>query len=202
MMKTTRHSKPFAWWTDESVKSSSSSPPVITSSNPYVIDRGTVIQTDPTITGANGTVDEGRFFREERTDGPFSTWLFTATSQFDQNSGFEVDFDALSVEAPGPAAYRDLTSLPAVLQDIAVVAPEEVSAADVVALVRDAGGELLVSARVFDVYAGEQVGAGNRSLAVRLEFRAADRTLTDEEVAALRDVIESALGSIGGRLRG
>ena len=117
-------------------------------------------------------------------------------------AAFELDFDALSDEAQGPAAYRDLTTLPAVLQDIAVVAPNEVSAADVLALVREAGGELLVSARVFDVYEGEQVSEGNRSLAIRLEFRAPDRTLTDEEVAARRDAIESALGNIGGRLRG
>jgi phenylalanyl-tRNA synthetase beta chain len=117
-------------------------------------------------------------------------------------AAFEVDFDALSDEAPGPAAYRDLASRPAVLQDIAVVAPEAVAAADVLGLVREAGGELLASARVFDVYAGEQVGEGNRSLAIRLEFRAPDRTLTDEEVAARRNAIESALGSIGGRLRG
>jgi len=77
-----------------------------------------------------------------------------------------------------------------------------VDPADVLGLVREAGGELLASARVFDVYAGEQVGEGNRSLAIRLEFRAPDRTLTDEEVAARRDAIESALASIGGRLRG
>ncbi len=117
-------------------------------------------------------------------------------------AAFELDLDALSEQAPGPTAYRDLTTLPAVLQDIAVVAGSEVSAAEVIAVVRDAGGELLVGARVFDVYAGEQVGEGNRSLAIRLEFRAPDRTLTDEDVAARREAIEAALGEIGGRLRG
>ncbi len=128
--------------------------------------------------------------------------LVAGAWDLEEAAAFELDFDALSEAAPGPAAYRDLTSLPAVLQDIAVVTPEEVSAATILALVREAGGELLISARVFDVYAGEQVGEGNRSLAIRLEFRAADRTLTDDEVAARRDAIESALGSIGGRLRG
>ena len=48
------------------------------------------------------------------------------------------------------------------------------------------GGELLRSAEVFDLYEGEQLGEGRKSLALRLEFRAADRTLTDEEVAGLR----------------
>ena len=66
---------------------------------------------------------------------------------------------------------------------------------------RAGGGELLASVRVFDVYEGEQVGEGNRSLALRLEFRAPDRTLTDEEVAGSRQAIESALAGIGGRLR-
>ena len=68
--------------------------------------------------------------------------------------------------------------------------------------VRDAvlegGGELLRSARVFDLYAGEQVGEGRKSLALRLEFRAGDRTLTDEEVAERRDAIRAALEEIGG----
>ena len=116
-------------------------------------------------------------------------------------AGFEVDFDAVAEEASGPASYEDLTSLPAVLQDIAVVAPEGVSAAELVDVVSKGGGELLASARVFDVYTGEQVGEGNRSLALRLEFRAPDRTLTDEEVAARREAIEQALAAIGGRLR-
>ncbi|MDQ4048206.1 MAG: hypothetical protein M3131_02330, partial [Actinomycetota bacterium] len=62
-------------------------------------------------------------------------------------------------------------------------------------------GELLGSARVFDVYTGEQVGEGSRSLTLRLEFRAPDRTLTDEEVAMSRSAIETALAAIGGRLR-
>ncbi len=69
------------------------------------------------------------------------------------------------------------------------------------AAVREGAGELLAGAEVFDVYEGEQVGEGNRSLALRLEFRAPDRTLTDDEVAARREAIEAALGGIGGRLR-
>ena len=58
------------------------------------------------------------------------------------------------------------------------------------------------SARIFDVYEGEQVGEGKRSLALRLEFRAADRTLTDAEVAERREAIVAALAAIGAALRG
>ena len=81
--------------------------------------------------------------------------------------------------------------------------PTTVEAAQVRALVAEAGGELLRSIAVFDLYRGEQVGEGRKSLALRLEFRAADRTLTDEEVAAVRERIEAALAErLGGSLRG
>jgi phenylalanyl-tRNA synthetase beta chain len=117
-------------------------------------------------------------------------------------AAFELDAESLAELAPGPAVFRDLTTHPAVLQDIAVVVPAERSAAEVERVVAAAGGELLAATRVFDAYSGEQVGEGNRSLALRLEFRAPDRTLTDAEVAAPRAAIEAALDSIGGKLRG
>jgi phenylalanyl-tRNA synthetase beta chain len=59
----------------------------------------------------------------------------------------------------------------------------------------------LRSARVFDLYRGEQVGEGRKSLALRLEFRADDRTLTDAEVAERRQAIKRGLEAIGGALR-
>jgi phenylalanyl-tRNA synthetase beta chain len=114
-------------------------------------------------------------------------------------AGFEIDLDALG---PAPTErYRDVTSFPAVLQDIAVVVAEEVSAAAVVDAVRAGGGELLAEVAIFDLYRGEQVGEGRKSLALRLEFRAADRTLTDSEVAGLRAAIEQRLAKVGGHLR-
>jgi phenylalanyl-tRNA synthetase beta chain len=117
-------------------------------------------------------------------------------------AGFELDVDALAVlavEAPG--GFRDVTSFPAVLQDIAVVVPEAVPAGRVQEAVAAGGGDLLRSARVFDLFRGEQLGEGRKSLALRLEFRAPDRTLTDEEVAGRRAAIEQALAEIGGSLR-
>ncbi|HEX8066214.1 MAG TPA: phenylalanine--tRNA ligase subunit beta [Thermoleophilaceae bacterium] len=116
-------------------------------------------------------------------------------------AAFELDFDAIAELAAGTAHYADVTSFPAVLQDIAVTVPDETPAAEVLAAVRSGGGELLRTARVFDVYRGEQVGEGAKSLAVRLEFRASDRTLTDDEVAKLRSAIEASLTGIGGQLR-
>ena len=116
-------------------------------------------------------------------------------------AAFELDFDGMAEEAGEEIAYRDVTSYPSVLQDIAVVVAADVSAAEVTAAVREGAGDLLAAAEVFDVYEGEQVGEGNRSLALRLEFRAPDRTLTDEEVAERRQAIEAALAEIEGRLR-
>jgi phenylalanyl-tRNA synthetase beta chain len=116
-------------------------------------------------------------------------------------AAFEVDADLLVEEAPEVLRYAEISSFPAVLQDIAVVVPEELPAAEVEAVVQGAGGELLRAIRIFDVYRGEQVGEGAKSLAMRLEFRAPDRTLTDEEVAELRSAIEARLAEIGGRLR-
>src|SRR4051794_34021980 len=121
----------------------------------------------------------------------------------EQAAGFELDFGVLAEAAELIPDYEDLTSVPAVRQDMAVVVPDGVSAAEVVEVVRHAGGALLSRAEVFDVYRGEQVGEGSASLALRLEFRAPDRTLTDEEVAQRREKIVAALGErLGARLRG
>jgi len=113
--------------------------------------------------------------------------------------GFEVDLAILLATASaGEETFEDVTSFPAVNQDIAVVLPAEVSAAQLREAVLAGGGELLRAAEVFDLYEGEQVGEGRKSLALRLEFRAADRTLTDEEVAERRSAIEAELAKIGG----
>jgi phenylalanyl-tRNA synthetase beta chain len=117
-------------------------------------------------------------------------------------AGFEIDLAALvSAASAGEEAFEDVTSYPAVNQDIAVVVPIEVTAEQVRGAVLAGGGELLRAAGVFDLYEGEQVGHGNKSLALRLEFRAPDRTLTDEEVAEQRAAIEAELAKIGGSLR-
>ncbi len=117
-------------------------------------------------------------------------------------AAFQVGLAELVAASPyGREAYEDVTTHPAVYQDLAIVVDEGVSADSVRRAVVEGGGELLRSAEVFDVYHGEQVGEGRRSLALRLEFRAPDRTLTDAEVAERRDAIKVALGEIGGSFR-
>ena len=119
----------------------------------------------------------------------------------ERTAAFMLDLSVVIAAVPGPAVYADYTSFPEVRQDLAVVLPETVPAGEVVAAVRAAGGPLLADAEVFDVYRGAQIGAGNVSLAVRLAFRAPDRTLTDEEVGQRRTAIEEALAKLGGSLR-
>jgi phenylalanyl-tRNA synthetase beta chain len=116
-------------------------------------------------------------------------------------SVFEIDVETLAELVPGTASYHDVTSFPSVIQDIAVVVDEEVSAERVSQAIRAGGGETLHSLRLFDVYRGEQIGEGRKSLALRLAFHAPDRTLTDEEVAERRSEIERRLAEIGGQLR-
>ncbi len=115
----------------------------------------------------------------------------------------ELDLDVvLPVAERGERRYRDLISYPAVVQDIAVVVDEPVEAQTVVDSVRTAAGPHLRDVRVFDLYRGEQVGEGRKSLALRLEFRSEERTLTDDEVAAVRERIEQEIArETGGSLR-
>ncbi|HKG36139.1 MAG TPA: phenylalanine--tRNA ligase subunit beta [Solirubrobacterales bacterium] len=120
----------------------------------------------------------------------------------DAATGFEVDLAPLLASSTyGRESYEDVISYPAVHQDLAVVVAEDVPAAGVSAAVMAGGGDLLRSAEIFDVYRGDQLGEGRKSLALRLEFRAPDRTLTDEEVAEVRERIRSEVEGIGGSLR-
>jgi phenylalanyl-tRNA synthetase beta chain len=123
------------------------------------------------------------------------TWDLAAAA------AFELDLAPLLAAATvGEERYEDVTTFPAVYQDLAVVVPAETPAAEVRAAVMAGGGELLRAAEVFDLYEGEQLGEGRKSLALNLEFRA-DRTLTDEEVAERREAIKVKLGELGGSLR-
>jgi phenylalanyl-tRNA synthetase beta chain len=119
----------------------------------------------------------------------------------DPVAAFEINFSALPEPASGN--YEDLTSFPELREDLAVVVPEHVSAAQVIDVVNRAGAPLLADAEVFDVYRDpERLGAGVVSLALRLTFRAGDRTLTDEEVAERRQAIAAALAAeLEGRVR-
>jgi phenylalanyl-tRNA synthetase beta chain len=87
-------------------------------------------------------------------------------------------------------------------EDFAFVVPDAVTAGALVAVVREAGGDLVEDVRVFDVYEGAQVGEGLKSVAVNVRMRAADHTLSAEEVLSVREsVIAAADGDLGAVLR-
>ncbi|MFC0548417.1 phenylalanine--tRNA ligase subunit beta [Kutzneria chonburiensis] len=112
----------------------------------------------------------------------------------------EIDLDALPVVERRPVPV--ISPYPPVLLDVALVVDSSVPVADVASALRSGGGELLEDLRLFDVYTGEQLGEGKRSLAYALRFRAGDRTLTVEEATAARDAaVASATSAHGATLR-
>jgi phenylalanyl-tRNA synthetase beta chain len=99
----------------------------------------------------------------------------------------EIDLSRLLEHAARVVAAPEFSDFPLAKEDVALVVDETVTAAEVEAALREGAGEYLESLRLFDVYTGPQVGAGRKSLAFALRFRAPDRTLTEHEAGAFRD---------------
>lgn len=115
----------------------------------------------------------------------------------------EVDLDAVAVLAREESTYRPFSLYPSSDIDLAFEVADEVSAAAVEDTIRDAGGALLWSVRLFDVFRGGSVPPGRRSLAYALRLQASDRTLTDADVAAVRGaVIDAVAAAHQAQLRG
>ena len=115
---------------------------------------------------------------------------------------FELDLATLFEPIPERIDYQDVITYPAVHQDIAVTVAEDVEAGALRDAIVEAGGVELREARVFDVYRGEQVGAGKKSVAVHLSFQSSERTLSDDDAAAMRERIVAALAEqFGAELR-
>ena len=113
-----------------------------------------------------------------------------------------IDLDRVVAASPEALDFHPFPAVPSLRQDLAVSLPEAIPAAAVLERAREAAGSVLEDVEVFDVYSGEQLGAGNRSLALALSFRSGERTLTDEDVAPVRERIVAALRELGGELRG
>ncbi len=114
----------------------------------------------------------------------------------------EISLDALAGEPRRPRKARDVSRYPASDIDLAFLVDDAVPATDVQATLKRSGGVLIESVTLFDVYRGEQVGPGRRSLAFRLRYRAADRTLGESELGAARQrAIDAAGAEHGAELR-
>jgi phenylalanyl-tRNA synthetase beta chain len=114
----------------------------------------------------------------------------------------ELDLELILDSMPESHAVEPVPAFPPVLEDLAVVVDEQVPADEVEALLRRAGGGLLIEVTLFDLYRGEQIPEGKKSLAYSLVYQAPDRTLTDEEVAKIRArVIKKLESELGAKLR-
>jgi phenylalanyl-tRNA synthetase beta chain len=121
----------------------------------------------------------------------------------ERTCAMELDLDRLAAVGGARVTGPRVSTFPVATQDVALVVDASVPAAEVEGALRDGAGELLEAVRLFDVYTGEQIGAGRKSLAYALRFRAADRTLTAEEASAARDAaVAAAAERTGAVLRG
>jgi phenylalanyl-tRNA synthetase beta chain len=114
----------------------------------------------------------------------------------------EFDLEALLADVVTVREIAPVPTQPAIYQDIALIVDERTPAAEVEAVIRQAGGDLLEDARLFDVYRGDPIPAGKKSLAYKLTYRAPDRTLKDQEVAKVHaGIVRAAEKRLGAELR-
>jgi phenylalanyl-tRNA synthetase beta chain len=114
-----------------------------------------------------------------------------------------INLDTLYTLVPERFDSEPVPTYPPVLEDLAFIVDESIPAKQVERLIRETGGKLLSAMTLFDVYRGEQIGADKKSLAYQLTYQHAERTLTDEEVAKLRERIVKRLEQeLSAKLRG
>jgi phenylalanyl-tRNA synthetase beta chain len=119
----------------------------------------------------------------------------------ERSAAAAVDLDTLMALAPEVVAGPVFSTFPVAKEDVALVVDESVTAAAVEAALREGAGPMLESVRLFDVYAGEQIGEGKKSLAFALRFRAPDRTLVEGEAGAARDAAVAKAAELTGAVQ-
>ncbi|RJP21578.1 MAG: phenylalanine--tRNA ligase subunit beta [Deltaproteobacteria bacterium] len=113
----------------------------------------------------------------------------------------EIRLEAATATPPPPGAYRPLPKFPPVFRDVACVFPDTVPVGDVLSMVREVGAEI-EDASVFDVFTGEKIGEGKKSVAIRVKLQPSDRTLTDADVNSIHTKIVNLLENrFGGKIR-
>jgi phenylalanyl-tRNA synthetase beta chain len=119
----------------------------------------------------------------------------------ERSAAVVVDLDALMRLAPEVVPGPVFSTFPVAKEDVALVVDESVTAGAVEAALREGAGELLESVRLFDVYVGEQIGQGKKSLAFALRFRAPDRTLAEGEAGGARDAAVARAAELTGAVQ-
>jgi phenylalanyl-tRNA synthetase beta chain len=114
----------------------------------------------------------------------------------------DMDLDAILALVPSLYEVAPVPEFPPVLEDLALVVDESLPAERVAELIRQTAGKVLREVRLFDVYRGEKIGAGRKSLAYSITYQAGDRTLSDKDVAGIRTHILRRLEQeLGAKLR-
>lgn len=114
----------------------------------------------------------------------------------------ELDLDMLDEVADFSYTFTPIGKFPSMERDLAVIVDESVSAAQILDCIRNAGGAMLQSCKIFDIYRSAAIGEGKKSVAVTMEFRLVDRTLTDDEVSAKTErILHRLQQDVGGALR-
>jgi phenylalanyl-tRNA synthetase beta chain len=115
---------------------------------------------------------------------------------------FELDADVVAAHVAPSRPFREISKFPPVHRDLAFVVPADVPAGAVLEAIREAGGDLVSDVVLFDVFTGPPIPEGKKSLAFSVEFRAPDRTLTDDEAGAAVDrIVRRVAEGFGGELR-
>jgi phenylalanyl-tRNA synthetase beta chain len=113
-----------------------------------------------------------------------------------------LNMDLLIELAPERFDSEPVPAYPPVLEDLALIVDESILAGQVEAMIAQTGGSLLAAVSLFDVYRGDQIGAGKKSLAYQLTYQHPERTLTDDEVAKLRErIVKRLQQELGAQLR-
>jgi phenylalanyl-tRNA synthetase beta chain len=116
---------------------------------------------------------------------------------------FEIDLDILANLFSGEVLYKDLPRFPSVVRDVAFVVGQEMEADKMLNLATNIDKELLEKVSIFDVYSGKSIPHGKKSLGFRFTYRAADRTLTDDEVNQVHGgIVKSIIDVTGAKIRG
>ena len=113
----------------------------------------------------------------------------------------ELDLDQILDREPKPTQWKPISRYPSSDLDLSFVVPDDIPAEKVEKAVRQGAGKLLADLDLFDVYRGDRAAAGTRSLAYRVRLQAADRNLTDGDIADVRRGVETATTKLGAQLR-
>ena len=113
----------------------------------------------------------------------------------------EINLSKLLEKKVGKMKYKEISKYPSVKKDLAVVVEKEVTAGEIASQIKKTVGSLLLGSEVFDIYEGENLGEGKKSIAFSLELGANDRTLTDEEINGVLEKVISNLERQGWSLR-